>query len=48
MGGKYLNGYLRSGEGYMEWIDLAQERDKWRAVVSVIIAFMFNKMLGIS
>jgi len=36
MGGEYLNGYLRSGEGDLEWIDLAQDRDKWRAVVSVV------------
>jgi hypothetical protein len=37
MGGKYLNVYLRSGEGDMEWIDLGQDRDKWRSIVIAVM-----------
>jgi len=36
LGQEYLNGCLRSGDRDLEWIDLAQDRDKWRAVVSVV------------
>jgi hypothetical protein len=25
------------GSGGMEWIDMAQDRDKWRAVVSAVM-----------
>ena len=39
MGGEYLNGYLISGERDLEWFDLAQDRDKWRFVVSVVTNF---------
>jgi hypothetical protein len=32
--------YLREIEwGYMYWIDLAQDRDQWRALVSMIMKF---------
>jgi len=34
MGGSYLNEFSRSGMGDMDWIDLAQDRNRWRAVVN--------------
>jgi hypothetical protein len=37
--------YLREiGWDGMDWIDLAQDRDQWRALVTTVM----NKMLGIS
>jgi hypothetical protein len=32
----------------MDWIDLAQVRDQWRALVNTIMNFLFHKMLGSS
>jgi hypothetical protein len=37
MGGYYLDGSLGSGLGGMDWIDLAEDRDRWRAVVTVVM-----------
>jgi len=34
--------------GGMDWIDLAEERDRWRELVNVVIYFRFHKMQGIS
>jgi hypothetical protein len=31
-----------------DWIDLAQDRDQWRALVNTIMNLGFHKMLGIS
>ena len=32
----------------MDWIDLAEERDRRRELVNVVIYFTFHKMQGIS
>jgi hypothetical protein len=30
----------------MDWIDLAQNRDQWRALVNTVMNLGFHKMLG--
>ena len=36
------------GCGYMDWIGLAQDRDRWRTLVSEVMNFGFREMRGIS
>jgi hypothetical protein len=32
----------------MDWIDLAQDRDQWRALVNTVVNLQFHKMMGSS
>jgi hypothetical protein len=34
------------GLGGMDWINLAQDRDQWQALVRRVMNFGFHKMLG--
>jgi hypothetical protein len=34
--------------GDVDWIHLAQNRDRWRALVNTVMNFGFHKMRGIS
>jgi hypothetical protein len=36
------------GWGSMDWIDLAQDKNRWQALINVVINFRLNKMQGIS
>ena len=36
------------GCGGIDWIDLARNKDGWRAVVSTAMKLRFNKVRGIS
>jgi hypothetical protein len=37
---------LEIGWGGVDWIGLAQDRDKWRALMNAVMNFGFHKMLG--
>jgi len=36
------------GCGYVDWIGLAQDRDRWRTLVSAVMTFGIREMRGIS
>jgi hypothetical protein len=36
------------GSDGMDWMDMAQDRDQWRALVNTVLTFGFHKMLGSS
>jgi hypothetical protein len=36
------------GWGGIDWIDLVQDRDKWRVLVCTVMNLQFHKMRGIS
>jgi hypothetical protein len=41
-------GLREMGWGGMDCIDLAQDKDQWRALVITVLNFRFHRMLGSS
>jgi hypothetical protein len=38
----------KTGQGGMDWINLAKDRDQWRALVNMVMNIRFHKILGSS
>ena len=47
-GDNIKTGLQEVGGGCEDWMELAQDRDRWRALVSTVINFWVPKMRGIS
>jgi hypothetical protein len=43
-----LQGLGLGGMGSMDWIDVAQESDRWQASVTTVMTFVFHKIWGMS
>jgi hypothetical protein len=41
-------GLIDIGWSCMDWIDLAQDRNQWMALMNTVITFVFYKILGSS
>jgi hypothetical protein len=46
MGGQYQNGSSRNRMGGVDWIDLAQGRDKWRDLVNAVLNIRVPRNAG--
>jgi len=40
--------YGSSGSGVVDWIELAQDRDRWQSLVKPVMNLQIPKMWGIS
>ena len=43
---RILRWIFKKWDGNLDWIYLAQNRDRWRALVSAVIIFGFHEMLS--
>ena len=48
VGGRIILRWIFVGGGCGDWMELAQDRDRWRALVSTVRNFRDPKMWGIS